>query len=48
MTDKINIFIYALNNTLLCTSATLRETISRYRSKDGFLYLQVTIENVFG
>lgn len=41
------IFLF-VGNTIPPSSSTVKEIYTHYRSKDGFLYIQYSDENVFG
>lgn len=41
------IFLF-VGNTIPPSSSTVKEIYTQYRSKDGFLYIQYSDENVFG
>jgi|TARA_B100001059_G_C17451302_1_gene387577 GABA(A) receptor-associated protein len=41
------IFLF-VGNTIPPTSSTVKEIYTQYHSKDGFLYIQYSDENVFG
>ena len=48
ITASDGIFIFVKNNTICRPTDTLRNLYDKYKDEDGFLYMIISRENVFG